>query len=273
MSANPVEHAQDAAAFHLPQFLGGEYPLPAIGLPEIYSLQITKFMVIEVLAAVIMMAVFIPMAQRMKRGELPTGRLANLFELLLLFIRDQLAKPLLHNDAKKYLPFLWTIFFFIFFCNFLGLIPWLGSPTGSIAVTGVLALVAASVVIGTGIKHHGPVGFWLGMVPPMELPFAIAIFLKPMLFVIEVFGLIIKNAVLAIRLWANMLAGHVVLAVFLSFIAMSANQGIALWATVTGASVGMSIAVNMLEILVAALQAYIFTFITTLLISMSIHQH
>ncbi|MGL4942404.1 MAG: F0F1 ATP synthase subunit A [Thermoguttaceae bacterium] len=269
MSANPVSHAQDAISFHLPHFLGGE-----VALPVIAGHQLTKFMVVEIAVAVLMMVIFIPLAQRIKGGALPKGRITNLFEVVLLFIRDMLIRPILHKkDAVLYTPFLWMLFFFIFFCNFLGLIPWSGSPTGSIAVTGVLATVSACVVIGTGIWHHGPVGFWLGMVPPMELPAAISFFLKPMLFVIEVFGLFIKNAVLAIRLWANMLAGHVVLAVFLSFIAMSAEQGALTFVAVTGASVAMSVAVSMLELLVAVLQAYIFTFITTLLISTSIHQH
>ena len=122
------------------------------------------------------------------------------------------------------------------------------------------------------MKKFGVVGFWIGQVPKMELPFVTAIFLKPMLLIIEVLGLFIKHVVLAIRLLANMFAGHLVLAVMLGFIAATADKLI-LWLGVTVASVAMCVALNLLELFVAFLQAYIFTFLSAIFIGMAQHQH
>jgi F-type H+-transporting ATPase subunit a len=106
----------------------------------------------------------------------------------------------------------------------------------------------------------------------MELPLALAIFLKPMIFVIEVVGLFIKHVVLAVRLLANMFAGHLVLAVLLGFIAGTADY-LALWVGVTVGSLAMSVALSLLELFVAFLQAYIFMFLASIFIGMAQHQH
>ena len=98
------------------------------------------------------------------------------------------------------------------------MVPWLGAPSGSLAVTGVLALATFLIVIGAGMAKMGPIGFWIGQVPHMELPLALSILLKPMIFCIEIMGLLIKHFVLAVRLLANMFAGHIVLVVLIAFI-------------------------------------------------------
>ena len=117
----------------------------------------------------------------------------------------------------------------------------------------------------------GPIGFWTGQVPHMDLPSALAIILKPMIFVIEVMGLCIKHFILAVRLLANMLAGHMVLAVIMAFIAASA--GSLAWYAVAPASVFGAVALSLLELFVAFLQAYIFTFLSALFIGMAVHPH
>ncbi|MBQ2556152.1 MAG: F0F1 ATP synthase subunit A, partial [Thermoguttaceae bacterium] len=204
-----VEHVSDTSSYHLPQFLG-HFDLPAIG-----GLTLTKGMVVEVFAAVLMAALFIPLAVKMSSGKPVRGRFWNLLEVFLTYLRNEVIIPSIgKKEADRFTPFLWSLFFFVLFCNLAGLLPWFGSsPTGSLATTAVLAISVFVVLLFAGMKKFGVVGFWLGQVPNVDLPFMLSVTLKPMLFVIEVIGLFIKHVVLAIRLLANMFAGHLVIAV------------------------------------------------------------
>ena len=246
---------------------------------EPLDLKLTKFMVIEVIVGLILCVVFIRLALRMRGGERPRGRMWNMLEAMLLFIRDEVARPAIGTkDADRYLPFLWTIFFFVLGCNLFGMIPWMGSPTGALATTGALAIITFITVIGTGMVKFGVVGFFKSLVPHMDLPLVLAIVLMPMIFCIEVLGLCIKHFVLAIRLLANMMAGHVVLAVIVAFIAITywntAGTGISMmWYGVMPASVLGATALSLLELFVAFLQAYIFVFLSALFIGMAAHPH
>jgi F-type H+-transporting ATPase subunit a len=283
-------HVKDAPDFHvpgllwdhLPEFIQGEHrglvALPDFGTVELFGwqikLQLTKFMVLELVAAGLMLLIFIPLARSIATGQPPRGRIWNAFEMVLVFLRDEVTRPAIgRHEADRFLPFIWTMFFFILFCNLLGMIPWAGSPTGSICVTGALALVAFGAVAGSGMAKYGPLGFWTGMVPHMDLPWVLALFLKPMLMIIEITGLCIRHCVLAVRLLANMYAGHLVLAVIVTFIAWTMNQAFVLWLGVTIASVFSAVALSLLELFVAFLQAYVFTFLSALFIGMAVHQH
>jgi F-type H+-transporting ATPase subunit a len=260
-----AEHVKDAPYFELP--LGIE-----IALPKVLGLQLTKFMVLELVAAVLMIVIFVPLSRKIARGGPPKGRFWNMFEAMLVFIRDEMVRPAVgHHDADRFVPLIWTIFFFILFCNLLGLLPWAGSPTGSISVTGAMALIAFATVIGAGMKRFGPVRFWLGLVPHMELPRGMGFIFNLGILLIEVLGLLIKHSILAIRLLANMFAGHLVLAVVLGFVVTSAPT--ALWYGVMPTAVLGATALNLLELFVAFLQAYIFAFLASLFIGMAIHQH
>lgn len=169
------QHVSDADAFHLP-FHG------TIPLGKVFGMQVTKYMVLELAVAALMLAVFIPLARRIAGGRPPRGRLANMFEAMLLFLRDEVARPAIgRHDADRFLPFLWNAFFFVLFCNLVGLVPWTGSPTGSLAVTGALAVITLGVVLGAGMTKYGPLKFLIGMVPGMDVPLPLAIFLWPML--------------------------------------------------------------------------------------------
>ncbi|MDO5552282.1 MAG: F0F1 ATP synthase subunit A [Planctomycetia bacterium] len=265
-------HVSDSSTYHLPHWFGELPPLPAFDIGP-YHFQVTKFMVVELVVAVLLVAIFVPLAKRIKTGQPLKGRFWNLLEVFLLFLRDEVIRPSIGKDANRFTPFLWTMFFFILLCNLAGLVPWFGaSPTGALAVTAVLAAATFLTVTLSGMQKFGLIGFWTGQVPKMELPWVMAVMLKPMLFVIEVIGLFIKHIVLAIRLLANMFAGHLVLAVFLSFIAAVAGN-LVLWLGVTFGSVAMSVALNCLELFVAFLQAYIFTFLSAIFIGMAQHQH
>ncbi len=294
------EHVQDADYFHVPRMLSphgdGHIAIPQPfqteepifelntgvelidNIVQPVHLTLTKFMVLEVVVAVIIAIVFIRLAGRMSSGDRPRGRLWNILEAFLLYIRDSVARPAIgKHDADRFLPFLWTIFFFVLGCNLMGMLPWMGSPTGSLAVTGALALTTFLVVTGSGMAKLGAIGFWKAQVPHMDLPGVLAIFLIPMIFVIEVIGLLIKHFVLAIRLLANVMAGHVVLTVILAFIAVSyytvAGEFSPLWFGVMPASVFGATALSLLELFVAFLQAYIFTFLSALFIGMAVHPH
>ena len=284
-----IGHVKDATYFELPKSLGGKVEIPQFyhgdplfsssnPLLEPFDLQITKFMVLEVVAALLIILIAIPLANKMAGGRTVRGRLWNALEAILIFLRDEVARPAIgKHDADKFLPFLWTIFFFVLGCNLLGMIPWLGSPTGALGVTGTLALMTFAAVVGAGSKRLGVVGFWKAQVPHMDVPPALAIFLKPMVFAIEVVGLLIKHFVLAVRLLANMFAGHLVLGVLVAFVAAIGAQvtsyGSPLFLGVSAASILGAVGLSLLELFVAFLQAYIFTFLSALFIGMAVHPH
>jgi F-type H+-transporting ATPase subunit a len=303
----PIDHVRDEVGhwtIFTDLFGGVQVPLLhfKIGGENGYEFVLTKFMVLELIAAGLICAIFIPLARRAANGEPPTGAWWNAFESLLTFIRDQVARPTLqppeeHHDEHhaaghdehepaahpapdpheydKYVPFLWTLFLFILFCNLLGLFPYMGSPTASIFVTGALALCAFVLMHGAAIARMGPVNYLKSLWPGMEVPLVIGIFLKPMIFVIEVLGTVIKAGVLAVRLFANMFAGHMVLASILWFIIIAGQAGPSLlWGGVTAASVLGVVALSLLELFVAFLQAYIFVFLTALFTGMALYpQH
>ncbi|QDV29064.1 ATP synthase subunit a [Planctopirus ephydatiae] len=339
MSADPSDyfhHISDSHEFEMPEFVYSLISKEFFHLPNIFGFQITKFMVMQVLAAVLVFVIFRGLAKQIENGDPVRGRWWNFWETLAVFVRDEIvrssisephahhnehasdkghAKAVYHaqayvdagqthvhghltpqlaavgghvmatsvDDAKgmattgthyadRYLPFIWSLFFYILFCNLLGAFPLFGTATASTSVTGVLALSVLVVTLGSGIKQSGAVGFWKSLVPSMDVPGIIGPPLKAMIFVIEVAGLFIKHCVLAIRLFANMLAGHVVIAVFLSFIAASANSGL-LWYAVTPASIFGQLAIGALELFVAFLQAYVFSLLAALFIGTAVNPH
>src|SRR5262245_23236419 len=210
---NPFEHVLDSDHWVLFETQGWEFHLP-FGL--------TRFKVLTLIAAVLIAIIFIPLARRARSGEPPRGGFWNAFEGILQFIRDKVAKPSIGHDADMYVPFLWTMFLFILFCNLLGMFPFLGSPTASITVTGALALISFFVIHGAAVAKMGFGHYLKSYVPHIETPAKfLTIFLVILIVIIEVFGNIIKALVLAVRLFANMLAGHTVLAVILLFIVMA----------------------------------------------------
>ncbi|MCL2004632.1 MAG: F0F1 ATP synthase subunit A [Planctomycetaceae bacterium] len=265
-----ASHAKDGDYFHFPW---GNMYLPSF----LTDIGITKFVVLEVLIATIMVAVFVPMAGRLRGGQPAKGRFWNMMEVFLVYLRDNVIVPSIGSkkEAAPYIPYLWTLFFFILLCNIFGLVPWMGSPTAAITVTVVLSLLTLGIVIYTGIRHHGALGFWTGMVPHVEGkigPINLATILNPILFVLEIFSFFVKHVALCIRLMANMFGGALIIAVLIAFIPMAA-WSVYTWIPVLFASYFGAVAVYFLKLLVAFLQAYIFTFLTSIYIGMAIHQH
>jgi len=236
---------------------------------------VTKYQVLLVVAAVVVAVPFILLARKVKDGTPPRGPLWNFFESLLLYIRDEVVRPNIHGrDADKYLPFLWTLFLFILTCNLLGMVPFLGSPTADISVTLVLAAIVFLVIHVQAIRANGVGGYVKSFVPHLEadnLPMKVflTVLIVPLITVIEVMGAVIRGAVLAVRLFANIFAGHVALAVILSFALAEAAGGMS--AGGTAAAVVMGTALSVLELFVAFLQAFVFVLLTSIFLGMQLH--
>ena len=308
---DPFGHVKDSSVFEFPEFVSGVFGSHVLELPKIGSFQITKFMVLQVVAALLTIVIFRGLASRVRGGKPAAGLWWNFWEAIALFVRDNVvrssigiphhghghdhghhhghdaaahgavghgeaaaskARETAGHPADRYLPFVWSVFFYILFCNLLGAFPFLGSPTADTSVTGALALMAFLYVVRCGSEQSGFVGFWKSLVPHMDLPGPIAFFLVPMLWVIEVVGLLIKHCVLAVRLFANMLGGHTVISVFLLFIAQSADHGSVWWLVAPASTIGQ-LSIGMLELFVAFLQAYVFSLLTSLFISLAVNPH
>ena len=236
------------------------------------SFQPSKFVILELIGALILCAIFIPFANRIKNGDRPKGRFSNMLDSALCYVRDEIAVPGIgSHDAKRFLPFVWTVFFFVLVLNLIGMVPGLGAATGSISVTSALAIAVFVVVVGTGMKKMGVVGFLKAQAPHLDIPPALKLVLLPMIWAIEVFGLMIKHMVLAVRLFANMFADHLVLGVFVAFIGVTWGSSLS-WG-VAPVAILASVAISLLELLVAFIQAYVFAFLTSLFIGAAIHPH
>ncbi len=226
-----------------------------VDAPTALGFGITKHVVMLWISAVIVL-VLLTVTCRQK-GDVPRG-LRNLMEPLLLFIRDQVAIPNMGEAGTRYVPFLWTVFLFILVCNLLGLVPKGATATTNLSVTAALAIISFVVTQFAGLRQNGA-RYITGLVPPVPW------WLWPLMLVVELIGLVSKPFALAIRLWANMNAGHIVLLVILGFIFTFKN-----W-PVVGISVLGSVAIMMLELFVALLQAYVFTFLTAVFMGIALH--
>jgi F-type H+-transporting ATPase subunit a len=181
---------------------------------------------------------------------------------MLIFIRDQIVYSAMSpKHGQKLLPFFWTLFFFILINNLVGLIPGSATPTSNIAVTGGMSALVFILITAMAVFKHGPIGYMKKLVPEVPLP------LWPFFFVIEVIGIFTKHFALAVRLLANMLAGHLVILAFTSMIFIFKS-----WILV-GFLSGAIVALSGLEVFIAFLQAYIFTFLTALFLSMAVEGH
>lgn len=231
-----------------------------------------------------MLIIFPLITRAYRRGEhVPTGT-RNFFEAILFYVREEVARPVLGDQTDRYVPFLWTLFFFILFNNLIGLIPldvltgWFmgplhrhpigGTATANLWVTGALAVIAFAVWQFNGIRANGLGPYlkhFLGGAP---------IWLAPLMIPLEFIGMLIKPFALAIRLFANMFAGHMVLAVLLMFTATAFAAGAAIGWAVSIVVVLASVAMMCLELFVAFLQTYIFVFLTAMFIAqLVVHEH
>ncbi len=256
---------------------------------------ITMNMITMVIAAAITIWLMTVAAKAIATGDeskgneryVTKGRFAQTIECIVMYLRDTVIKPQLGHDANKFTPLLLSLFFFVLTCNLIGLVPLLdiqhiigglgwgdshfaivgGTPTGRIWMTGALATVVFIIWNAHGIIQNGVLGWlhhFMGGAPW---------YLAPIMVPVELLGTIVKPAALAIRLFANMTAGHVLLAVILGFTGGALKAMGVVGAPITLVALLAGVAIFFLELFVAFLQAYIFMFLTALFISQMSHHH
>ena len=274
-SANPLEHVVQHPLKTVPVDLGGW--LTPNGVITVMSDQI-----IMLITAGVLLLVFLPAAVRKRRGAgdvdrlVPTG-FGGVLEGICAYLRKEVAEPVLQHHTDRFIKYIWSAFFFILTVNLLGLLPIAsisglfgthvgGAATGNIYVTATMAILTMLMMVINGLRlggmqyiaHFCPGPLWLA----------------PLLIPVEIIGLFAKIFALAVRLFANMIAGHVLLAVLVGFILSAwANLGAGWGLTIAVPVILGSVAIMFLEILVAFIQAFIFTFLTTLFIGMSVVFH
>ncbi|MBK8345022.1 MAG: F0F1 ATP synthase subunit A [Bacteroidetes bacterium] len=233
------------------------------------DLSITKNVATLLIVSLIMFLVFTSVAKAYKRreGEAPKG-LQSFMEPLILFVRDEVVRPNLGKKSDKYLPYLLTVFFFIWISNMMGLIPLISNPnlSGNIAVTCALALITFLIT-----NLHANKYYWGHIFNPPGVPGFVKVILVP----IEIAGIFIKPVALMIRLFANITAGHIIIISLVGLIFVFGNAGENLGGGLGGAAVAVPFALFMsvLELLVAFLQAFIFTMLSALFISLAQEDH
>ena len=281
---NPLDHVLEHVVDH-PILTTGESHSPNDGWWFL-----TNHMVMMLVAAALMLLIFPRITRRYRSGEfVPTGT-RNFFEAILLYVRNDIAKPVLGDHTDRFMPFLWTLFFFILFMNLLGLIPFdlittpivrlvtgdpdahglYGTATANPYVTAVLALFSFVMIHYHGIRANGLGTYlkhFLGGAPW---------YMAPVMIPVEIIGMLVKPFALFLRLAANMTAGHILLAVLLAFPAVAAigarDYGSAVLIGIP--SVIGAVAIMCMELFVALLQAYLFAFLTALFIAqMVVHEH
>jgi len=227
---------------------------------KVYDLSPTRNVVQMLLALVLLVWLMISVAKTYGNGQgvtsAPKGK-QNLVEVLVAFVRDEVARPNLRHKADKYLPYLLTVFFFILINNIIGLIPGTANVTGNIAFTVILGLISFIVILASSNSHY-----WGHIFNPPGVPG----FVKPILVLVEFLSVFIKPFALIIRLFANMVAGHIIIICLISLIFIFAQIKPALGFAASPVSVAFTIFIYFIEILVAFLQAFIFTVLTAVFI-------
>jgi F-type H+-transporting ATPase subunit a len=232
------------------------------------DLSITKIVLSIIFSCILILFLFISAAKKYTRNpnKAPSG-LQGALEVIILFVRDDIAKPSLgEKKAEKFLPYLLTLFFFILVNNFMGLIPIFpfgANVTGNIAVTMVMALFTFVITTAIGNKHY-----WQEIYNAPGVPWWLK-FPIPIMPFIEILGLIIKPVVLMVRLFANITAGHLIALAFVSLIFIFAEIHPAMGYGISLLSAGFSVFMGLLELLVSLIQAYVFTLLSAIYFSMA----
>jgi F-type H+-transporting ATPase subunit a len=225
----------------------------------VLDLSITKNVAMLLINAALLLLVFLVVARGYKKnkGMAPKG-IQSFFEPIIVFVRDEIVKPNIGHHYEKFFPYLLTLFFFILFGNLLGLVPGSGNLTGNIAVTLTLALLTFIITNVNGNKSYWSHIFWT---PGVPLP------LRLVILPVEIIGIFTKPISLTVRLFVAITAGHIVLLslISLTFIFQSVTVGFV--------SSVIVLFINLIELLVAGIQAYVFTLFTSLYIGMATAEH
>jgi F-type H+-transporting ATPase subunit a len=275
LAENPLEHIVRHPIKQMPANLGW--------LTQDGKITLLDSHIVMMLLAALLLLLLVPVSVRKRRGTgevdalVPTGA-GNVVEAICEYLRKDVVQPTLGPYTDRFVKFIWTVFFFVLTVNLLGILPlgWTkplfgvalgGAATANLWITATLALITLGMILVNGLRlggmqfiaHFSPGPLWLA----------------PLLVPLEIIGLFARIFALTIRLFANMVAGHVLLAVLVSFIFAAATNGALMGTGVAIPVVLGSLAITMLELLVAVLQAFIFTFLTALFIGQAIvfHHH
>jgi F-type H+-transporting ATPase subunit a len=269
-SSAKLEHGHAEYNGYQLNYIEGEnrFKLATTDGSKFYDLSITKNVFAMFIASILLLIIGFTVAKGYKKrtGKAPKG-LQSFLEPIILFVRDEIAKASIGEKYfQRFLPFLLTLFFFIFLNNLLGLVPFFpggANVTGNIAVTGIMALFVFLITIFSAKKDY-----WKHIFVP-DVPVA----LYPLIILIEVFGMFLKPLVLMLRLFANITAGHIIILGFFSmiFIFGELNQGLGYGVSVF--SIAFTVFMSLLELLVAFLQAYVFTLLAALYFGMAVEEH
>jgi len=242
---------------------------PGTNRLPVYDFSITKTVFAVLFSSLLLILIFLSVANtyRSNPGKAPHG-LQNMMEPMILFIRDDVAKSSIgEKKYEKYVPYLLTIFFFIFFNNLLGIIPLFpggANVTGNIAVTGVMAACTLVITTFSANRHY-----WIDIINTPGVPWWLK-FPIPLMPIVEFIGVLTKPFVLMVRLFANMLAGHIVILGFISIIFIFGGMAVVLGYSVSVVSLVFMVFMDLLEILVALIQAYVFTLLSALYFGLAI---
>jgi F-type H+-transporting ATPase subunit a len=215
--------------------------------------------------AAALVLVVVRLAIRSYKKGVPSG-LGTAVETLVLYVRDEIAEKNIGHDGRKYVPLLLSFFFFILVAALLGLTPFSSTATGNLSVTLGLAFVSFLAMQWAGISKYGLVHHFQNMIPP-----GLPLWLLPIMIPVELLAMFTRPFALMIRLFANMLAGHMVIASLLLLIPLMASINVAFGVGMVPISLVLALFIMMLEILVAFIQAYIFTLLTSIFIGMNAH--
>ena len=218
------------------------------------------------LAALLVIGIFMVAAS--KSGIIPKG-ITNFVEMAMDFVKNNIVYSVMNaKDARAWFPFVATTFFFILFMNLVGLVPYIGfTATSNIFVTAALAVNIYLMAVAIGMARHGPLKFWRKTVVPSDVPKA----LLPLMVPIEIISQLARPFSLAVRLFANMLAGHVILYIFVGFIFLVGSTFTLAHLAVIPVAMVMEIGFTAFEVFVSFIQAVIFAFLATIYINDALH--
>ena len=274
-----MHHTADAYALDFSPLFKWEYGkfLPDIHIGALtLNLTPSKHAIFMMLAALL---VFLTMwiagrkLERQRAGEKAPKGFANAVESLVLWVRNDVAIANIGHDGRQFAPYIMALFFFLLYCNLLGLVPWGASPTGNIAVTGAMAVLSLLLIEVSGMVKLGFRGYMKTIFPPAPgMSGAGAVAISVAMAPIEIIGKLVKPFALCVRLFGNMTAGHFVILALFGMIFLFGHLQFANVAIGVG-SAALVLGVMLLEIIVGFVQAYVFTLITAVLVGVILHEH
>ena len=249
------DYIQHHVLYHVADGNASVWNLPFIRIPALDVFRHDAVMLAVALAFLVALFGLL----RRKNEEVPHGW-SNILELFVLFVRDQIVRPYFHEeDVRRMAPVFCTLFFLILTLNLLGLVPLFSAATSNLSVTGALALVTAAFMVGGAIWNKGPIGFLKCFVPP-GAPLPLMVILVP----IEIISFFSRVFALAIRLFANVLAGHILIFALLSMVV--------LFGWLAAPVIFLAVGIYFFEIFMSFLQAYIFSLLSAIFISQMVYE-